>query len=61
MTNLEKDLLLTIKKNLKDTTTTSWSSGTLDDFRAWAARMRTTINNSCATLDAILKQPSEEN
>lgn len=60
MTNLEKDLLLSIKKNLKDSAKTSWTSGNLEKFRDWAANMYHVINTSCSTLDAILKQPTED-
>jgi len=60
MTSLEKSILEKLKNSLIASTKTSWESGNLDDWTAWAKKMRTTIANSASVMDAMLEEPTKE-
>jgi hypothetical protein len=60
MTQLEKDLLIIMHNSLSDSIEPGWDNGNLDNWTAWAMKMRSTIKTTCATIEAIIKQPIEE-
>lgn len=59
MTDLEKNLLASIKASLYSSTLVTWSMGDIDQWKARALREKHAIDSACATLDVLIKQTSE--
>lgn len=56
MTQLERNLLKTVKKNLIDSTKTDWSRGENHQWIAYARSMQNAIDSQTAILETLLSE-----
>jgi hypothetical protein len=59
MNATEKAVLTNLTKDLRKSTITEWESGDLDDWADYAKVMKTVINTSSSTMEALLSLPTE--
>ena len=60
MTKSEQVTLRALAKSMMNSTTTSWTSGDVQDFKAWAANMRSRIITASSVIEELCKLPPED-